>query len=121
LTVINGFLEALAILTGHIAERPAFLRPQVKQIDRITDCITGVQSTQEDEMEIGYVGTGDALHHVAKIRGMLLEVIQHARSDSNKLKEAKAEALLETTAEVLQGLVTACEHYETRSEKVWQV
>jgi hypothetical protein len=48
---------------------------------------------------------------------MLTEVITHARAEADKSNDPKAGALLETTAEVLQGLVSAYRHCETASEK----
>ena len=48
---------------------------------------------------------------------MLTEVIDHVREDVDKVSEPKAQVLFETTAEVLIGLRTAYEHYETGSEK----
>lgn len=48
---------------------------------------------------------------------MLTEVIDHIREDIDKVNEPKAQALFETSAEVLTGLRTAFEHYEAGSEK----
>ena len=62
----------------------------------------------------------DPRHHTANIKAMLTEVITHAREDVEKVSEPKAQALFETTAEVLQGLVTAYQHYESASERAWQ-
>ena len=49
----------------------------------------------------------DPLHHTAKIKKMLNDVAQHACEDVEKVNEPKAQALFETTAEVLKGLITA--------------
>ena len=62
----------------------------------------------------------DPRHHTANIRQMLTETIDHAREDVDKIDEPRAQALFETTAEVLSGLVTAYEHYEHRSEEAWR-
>jgi hypothetical protein len=62
----------------------------------------------------------DPRHHTANIKAMLTEVIEHAREDMEKVSEPRAQALFETTAEVLQGLVTAYQHYESNSERAWQ-
>jgi hypothetical protein len=37
-----------------------------------------------------------------------------------KVDDPKAQALFETTAEVLGGLVVAFEHFERRSEAAWR-
>lgn len=48
---------------------------------------------------------------------MLTEVIDHLREDLDRIDEPKAQALFETSAEVLTGLRTAFEHYERGTEK----
>lgn len=58
----------------------------------------------------------DPRHHTRNIKRMLTEVINHVREDAQKVNEPKAQALFETTAEVLIGLKTAYEHYETKAE-----
>ena len=60
--------------------------------------------------------TPDPQHHVKNIKRMLTEIIDHAREDVLKVNEPKAQALFETTAEVLIGLRTAYEHYESNIE-----
>ena len=62
----------------------------------------------------------DPRHHTIKIRGMLNDVIEHTREDAGKVNDPKAQALFETTAEVLRGLVTAYEHFEQRGEQAWR-
>ena len=56
-------------------------------------------------------------YHVMKIRGMLNGVIRHCREDVDKVGEPKAQAIFETTGEVLNGLMTAYSHYETEVEE----
>jgi hypothetical protein len=62
----------------------------------------------------------DPRHHTIKIKGMLNDVVQHAREDVGKVNDPRAQALFETTAEVLHGLVTAYEHFEQRGEQAWR-
>jgi hypothetical protein len=62
----------------------------------------------------------DPQHHMIKIRGMLDDVIRHAREDIAKVNDPKAQALFETTAEVLGGLVRAYEHATQKSEAAWR-
>jgi hypothetical protein len=52
----------------------------------------------------------DPRHHTANIKRMLDELKNHVREDVSKVTEPKAQVLLETTAEVLSGLMTAYEH-----------
>ena len=54
--------------------------------------------------------------HVAHIKHMLDDLLQHCREDSTRVSEPKAQALFETTAELLKGLGPAYEHYATRAE-----
>jgi len=51
---------------------------------------------------------------------MLRDTADHAREDIGKIDDPKAEALFETTAEVLEGLEKAFEHFEQRSEAAWK-
>ena len=62
----------------------------------------------------------DPRHHTIKLRSMLREVAQHARDDVAKVDDPKAQALFETTAEVLGGLERSFEHFEQRSEQAWR-
>jgi hypothetical protein len=62
----------------------------------------------------------DPRHHTIKIRGMLSDVREHLRQDVSKVEDPRAEALFETTAEVLGGLITAYEHYERGAEAAWR-
>ena len=56
----------------------------------------------------------------SKLKIMLADVIRHAREDVGKVTDPKAQALFETTAEVLNGLVAAYEHFEERAEPAWR-
>jgi hypothetical protein len=51
---------------------------------------------------------------------MLSEVPDHLREDIAKINECSAEALFETTAETLDGLITAFEDYERGQEEAWR-
>jgi hypothetical protein len=62
----------------------------------------------------------DPRHHTANIKGMLDDLIRHLRQDVSVVEEPKAQALFETTAEVLQGLKTAFEHYEQGQEQAFR-
>jgi hypothetical protein len=55
--------------------------------------------------------------HARNIQQMLGDVIDHLRADINQVREPKAQALFETSAEVLTGLRTAFEHYQAGTEK----
>lgn len=62
----------------------------------------------------------DPRHHTSKVKGMLNEVITHLREDVTQVDEPKAQALFETSTEVLKGLVTAFSHYEQQAEQAWR-
>jgi len=62
----------------------------------------------------------DPRYHTENIKRMLDDVSQHARDDVKKVQDARAKALFETTAEVLNGLRTAYDHYEQGTEPAWR-
>jgi hypothetical protein len=51
---------------------------------------------------------------------MLSELRDHLREDIAKINEPRAEALFETTAETLDGLISAFEDYERGQEEAWR-
>ena len=61
--------------------------------------------------------TKDPKAHAAHIEKMLTEVIDHMRSDVDRVDNAKAQVLFETSAEVLIGLRTAYQHFQSGAEK----
>lgn len=65
-------------------------------------------------------GADDPREHARKIKEMLDGSRQHIREDINKVNDPKAQALFETSAEVLGGLITAYEHFEKRNEAAWR-
>jgi hypothetical protein len=65
-------------------------------------------------------GHEDPRQHTARIKGMLREAMDHVRADVGRVSDPKAQALFETSAEVLGGLITAYEHFEQRSEAAWR-
>jgi hypothetical protein len=65
-------------------------------------------------------GHDNPREHTRKIKGMLREAMDHVRQDVPKVSDPKAQALFETSAEVLGGLITAYEHFEQRSEDAWR-
>ncbi len=62
----------------------------------------------------------DPRHQTARIKSMLTELIDHSREDVAKVKDPKAQALFETTAEVLLGLRKAYEDFERQEEPAWR-
>lgn len=62
----------------------------------------------------------DPRHHTEKIRRRLDDLAKHLREDVKAVSEPRAQALFETTAEVLIGLRTAYEHYEEGKEEAWR-
>ena len=66
------------------------------------------------------IASKDPRAHTANIRKEFRELIDHLRGDIKKIDEPKAQALFETTAEVISGLNTAFKHYEEKSESAWK-
>lgn len=62
----------------------------------------------------------DPRPHARKIREKLSDVVELARREVGEVRDPRAEALFETTAEVLQDLITAREHFEERAEEAWR-
>lgn len=62
----------------------------------------------------------DPRRHTIRLKGMLDEVAKHAREDVSKIEDPRGQALFETTAEVVGGLIKAYEDYENRSEEAWR-
>ena len=60
------------------------------------------------------------LQHSQKIKLQLQQLIEQLREDLGYAKEPKAQALFETSAEVLTGLVKAFNDYENQSEDAWR-
>lgn len=54
----------------------------------------------------------DPCHHTVKLKAMIEEACQHAREDIANIDDPKGQALFETTAEVLGGLLNAFTDYE---------
>jgi hypothetical protein len=61
----------------------------------------------------------DPRHHTQKLKQMLNETAEHSREDISKISDPKAQALFETTAEVLKGLVKAFDDFEQKREEAW--
>lgn len=59
-------------------------------------------------------------HHTQKLKQMLKDTAAHAREDVAKVGDPKAQALFETSAEVLLGLAKALEDFEQKSEAAWK-
>jgi hypothetical protein len=59
------------------------------------------------------------IHHTHKIKAQMRQLIDHLREDVGRITEPKAQALFETSAEVLTGLAKAFDDYESKSEKAW--
>ena len=68
-------------------------------------------------MKMETLETSDPKAHAANIEKALSELIDHMRSDVDRVQEPKAQALFETGEEVLLGLRTAFEHYRGGTEK----
>lgn len=59
----------------------------------------------------------DPRYHVNNVIGWIDDLVTHLREDTEKFDEPKAQALFETSAEVLTGLRKAFADYESGSEK----
>jgi len=64
--------------------------------------------------------SSDPSEHTSQIKDALKELSDHVRRDVEKVEDQRARALFETTAEVLDGLHNAYDHFDTRSEQAWK-
>ena len=64
--------------------------------------------------------TSDPREHTQNIKSGLQEMVNHLRKDIDKVDEPQAQALFETSAEVINGLINAFSHYEKRNEEAWK-
>jgi len=63
----------------------------------------------------------DPRYHLANIEKILNDLAEHARQDISKVHDSpRAEALFETTAEVLLGLAKAYRDAQNKSEEAWR-
>ncbi len=60
------------------------------------------------------------IHHTRRIKVRMRQLIDHLRGDVVRITEPKAQALFETSAEVLTGLVKAFDDYANKSEAAWR-
>jgi hypothetical protein len=61
----------------------------------------------------------DPRDYTAKLKEMLSQTVEQAREHVQKIKDPRGRALLEVTAEVLEGLKNAFYDYEEKSEAAW--
>ena len=71
-------------------------------------------------MNLQNTHSSDPREHTAHVRTAMRELITHLRQDVERVDEPRAQALFETAAEVLEGLVKAFEHYEVGKEKAFK-
>ena len=62
----------------------------------------------------------DLFHHTQKLKGQMRDLIDHLRADVGKVTEPRAQAMFETSAEVLTGLVKAFDDFEMKAEDAWK-
>jgi len=62
----------------------------------------------------------DPRHHTQKMQKALEEIRNHLREDIGKVDEPRLQAMFETSAEVLQGLIKSFQDYEAKSEAAWR-
>jgi predicted metal-dependent HD superfamily phosphohydrolase len=96
--------------------QPSLLSAHPK-VSAISRCTSEVTSMEEAEKQFNL---DDPRHHTTDMRRLLTAVIEHARRDGDEVSDPKAQALFETSAEVLAGIRKAFEDYEQRNERAWR-
>jgi hypothetical protein len=66
------------------------------------------------------IETSNSLDHIKNIQSEFEKLIDHLRKDITTIKEPRAKALFETSAEVLRGLSKAFSDYTEKNEKAWR-
>lgn len=59
-------------------------------------------------------------HNTQKLTSMMQDCVQHLRDDIGKVDDPRAQALFETSAEAIEGLINAFNDYNARNEPGWQ-
>ena len=62
----------------------------------------------------------DPVFHTRKMRQRLEDTLKHMREDIELVDEPKFQAMFETSAEVLSGLMKAFSDYEQKNETAWR-
>jgi hypothetical protein len=62
----------------------------------------------------------DPRRHTMQMRTRLTDLAEHLREDVAKVHDVRAQALFETSAEVLLGLEKAFADYEAADEPAWR-
>ncbi len=60
------------------------------------------------------------LHHAKKLNVQMAVLVGHLRSDVVKVREPKAQALFEASAEVITDLIKAFDDYQAKCEAAWR-
>ena len=71
-------------------------------------------------MHIQESDSRDPKVHTANIRAAMKELIAHLRRDVERVDEPRAQALFETSAEVLKGLVQTYDDYDAAEEPAFR-
>lgn len=58
--------------------------------------------------------------HAGHIASVLQQAKQECRADLQRVSDPKAQALFETTAEVIDGLCKALSDYQQSNEAIWR-
>lgn len=78
--------------------------------------LTSLQPATPQRMK----SSGDPVHRTQKLKTQMRQLIDQLREDVGQVTEPKAQALFETAAEVVAGLVKAFDDYEEKREAAWQ-
>lgn len=72
------------------------------------------------DLEADSLPESSPLRHISRLHNKLDELVEHMREDVSRIDEPQAEALLETSAETLEGLMNAFEDYVEADEEAWR-
>ena len=121
------WIDKEAVVDGNLVsarkpdDMPAFNRAMIEIFSRAHGRAGHASGAAEPEHQRGQgEGQQNVQHHTRHIKQLLSAAANHAREDVHKVSEPKAQALFETTAETLNGLVKAFDDFEHKTEAAWK-
>ena len=78
------------------------------------DCCAMKKASKDNE------SSPDPAVHSKNIQRQLTDLVEHLREDIEVVDDPRFAALLETSAEVVNGLKTAFAHYDQGRERAWR-
>ena len=66
------------------------------------------------------IESDNVMDHILNIQNTFSDLIHHLRHDAEQIKDERAKAMFETSAEVIQALSKTFDDYSKQSEAAWK-